>query len=91
MPRRGRPRSAAIDARILTSALRLFGKTGWADFSIEKAAQRADVSKATLYLRWQDKMGLLTDSLHFAYPPWTFDAASTPAEKLVTLTEMMVG
>ena len=89
-PRRGRPRSAAIDTRILTSALRLFGKTGWAGFSIEKAAQRADVSKATLYLRWQDKTALLIDSLHFAYPPWAFDPAWTVEETLVALVEVMI-
>jgi AcrR family transcriptional regulator len=91
MPRRGRPRSAAIDARILTGALRVFGKTGWVDFSIEKAAQRADVSKATLYLRWQDKTALLTASLCFAYPPWTFDAALAGEERLVALVEVMIG
>lgn len=91
MSRRGRPRSAAIDARILTSALRLFAKAGWADFSIEKAAQRADVSKATLYLRWQDKTALLIASLRFAYPPWIFDAAWTTEERLIVLVERMIG
>ncbi|HSX57618.1 MAG TPA: helix-turn-helix domain-containing protein, partial [Sphingomonas sp.] len=75
----------------MIGALRVFGKTGWVDFSIEKAAQRADVSKATLYLRWQDKTALLTASLCFAYPPWTFDAALTGEERLVALVEVMIG
>lgn len=89
-PRRGRPRDPAIDARILTSALRLFGRTGWADFSIEKAAKSADVSKATLYLRWQDKTALLVDALRFAYPPWVLDEAQGPAENLVAVVEAMI-
>lgn len=89
-PRRGRPRNPAIDARILTSALRLFGRTGWSDFSIEKAAKSADVSKVTLYLRWQDKTSLLVDALHFAYPPWVLDEARGAAENLATVVEVMI-
>lgn len=88
--RRGRPRDPAIDARILTSALRLFGRTGWGEFSIEKAAKSADVSKVTLYLRWQNKTALLIDALQFAYPPWAFDDAPEAAEKLVTIVEAMI-
>jgi AcrR family transcriptional regulator len=89
-PRRGRPRDPAIDARILTSALRLFGRTGWSDFSIEKTAKSADVSKVTLYLRWQDKTSLLIDALHFAYPTWVLDEARSAAENLITVVEAMI-
>lgn len=88
--RRGRPRDPAIDARILSSALRLFGRTGWADFSIEKAAKRADVSKVTLYLRWRNKAALLTDALHFAYPQWTLDDSREAEENLVLIVELMI-
>lgn len=89
-PRRGRPRDPAIDARILSSALRLFGRTGWTDFSIEKAAKRADVSKATLYLRWQNKTALLTDAIHVAYPPWPLDDRRESEESLVLIVELMI-
>jgi len=89
-PRRGRPRDPAIDARILTSALRLFGRTGWSDFSIEKAAKSADVSKVTLYLRWRDKTALLIDALRFAYPPWVVDEARDAAENLAIVVEVMI-
>lgn len=88
--RRGRPRDPAIDARILSSALRLFGKTGWANFSIENAAKTADVSKATLYLRWRDKTSLLTDALHLAYPPWTLDDSREAEENLVLIVDLMI-
>lgn len=88
--RRGRPRDPAIDARILSSALRLFGRTGWADFSIERAAKSADVSKTTLYLRWQDKSSLLVDALYFAYPPWVLDEGLEAKESLVAVVEMMI-
>lgn len=89
-PRRGRPRDPAIDARILSSALRLFGKTGWADFSIERAAKSADVSKVTLYLRWRDKTALLTDALHFAHPPWTLDDSLEAEESLALIVDLMI-
>ena len=88
--RRGRPRDPAIDTRILSSTLRLIGRTGWADFSIERAAKSADVSKATLYLRWRDKASLLVDALHFAYPPWALDEGPEPEESLVAVVGLMI-
>lgn len=89
--RRGRPRDPAIDARILSSALRTFARTGWADFSIEKTAKRADVAKATLYLRWTDKASLLIDALRFAYPPWPLADGLEAEEALVVIVELMIG
>jgi AcrR family transcriptional regulator len=41
----------------------LFGKVGWAGFSMEAVARRAGVGKASLYLRWRSKEALLTEAL----------------------------
>ncbi|WP_447725706.1 TetR/AcrR family transcriptional regulator [Sphingomonas koreensis] len=87
--RRGRPRSTAIDLRILQGALRLFARTGWADFSMEMAARHANVSKATLYLRWSNKASLLADALRHAYPTWTIDGDLPVEAALVELVSLM--
>lgn len=87
--RRGRPRDTAIDARILKSAAILFGRFGWGDFSIEKTAKHAGVSKATLYLRWVDKEALLLDALASTLPSWRLDSRIPPDRALVVLVETM--
>lgn len=88
--RRGRPRDPAIDARIQSTALRLFGRSGWSDFSIDHVVRRAGVSKATLYLRWQDKGSLLRDALLFTYPPWTLGAGQDAEDELILYVERMI-
>jgi len=59
----GRPRDPEVDRRITLAAVALFGETGWAGFSLEAVARRAGVGKASIYLRWETKERLLTDSL----------------------------
>ncbi|WP_449397114.1 TetR/AcrR family transcriptional regulator [Devosia riboflavina] len=66
----GRPRNAEVDRRILVTAIDLFIRAGWADFSIDEVARRAKVGKASIYLRWRDKGDLLFDALSAAYQPW---------------------
>jgi AcrR family transcriptional regulator len=52
-----------VDRRIAQAALDLFGEAGWAGFAIEAVARRAGVGKASVYLRWSTKEGLLTDAV----------------------------
>jgi len=52
-----------VDRRVAQAALDLFAESGWAGFSMEAVARRAGVGKASLYLRWSTKEGLLTDAL----------------------------
>jgi len=59
----GRPRDPAVDRRITQAALHLFADHGWAGFAMEAVARRAGVGKASLYLRWSTKEGLLTDAV----------------------------
>ncbi|MBC3193034.1 TetR/AcrR family transcriptional regulator [Pseudonocardia sp. C8] len=59
----GRPRDPEVDRRIADAAVALFGRTGWAGFSVEGVARAAGVGKASIYLRWESKEQLLGDAL----------------------------
>jgi AcrR family transcriptional regulator len=71
-PRRGRPRSEARKQAILQAAFELLGERGLGGTSMDAVADRAGVSKATIY-RWWDSKELL--ALDAVYAEW--DTAST--------------
>lgn len=54
----GRPRSQEVDEAILKAARALFYRQAYSAVSMEAIAQRAGVSKATLYRRWPNKATL---------------------------------
>jgi len=60
---RGRPRAADIEMRVFEATLVVFGRHGWSGFSIEAVAAEARVGKASIYLRWNDKLQLLMDAI----------------------------
>jgi AcrR family transcriptional regulator len=49
---RGRPRSARAHQAILDAANYLLEECGFVDLTIDEVAQRAGVSKTTIYRRW---------------------------------------
>ncbi|MEB3070284.1 TetR/AcrR family transcriptional regulator [[Mycobacterium] vasticus] len=55
----GRPRDPDVDRRILEAAILEYGDAGYDGLVMERVAQRAGVSKATLYLRWSGRDALL--------------------------------
>lgn len=59
----GRPRDPAMEQRVHLASCRVYGRLGWAGFSIESVAREAGVGKASIYLRWTDKTSLLVDAL----------------------------
>lgn len=59
----GRPRSAEADKAIIKAASHLFCHQPFADISMEAIAQRAGISKATLYRRWPNKPTLAVEVL----------------------------
>lgn len=61
--RRGRPRNPAVDAAVLDAAMDLLGEVGYARLTMRDVATRAQVSKASVYLRWPNKVALVTDAL----------------------------
>jgi AcrR family transcriptional regulator len=67
--RRGRPRVAGVDESILAAALEVVGEVGIAKMSMDQLAERAGVSKATIYRRWTSKEQLVLDAIESAMSP----------------------
>lgn len=61
--RPGRPRDPAVDTAILTAAREVFVARGVEATSIEAVAQRAGVTRLTIYRRYRDKQELLLHML----------------------------
>ncbi|WP_113703041.1 TetR/AcrR family transcriptional regulator [Nonomuraea lactucae] len=74
----GRPRSRDADEAILAAALELLIESGAGATSIERVAQRAGVTRATVYRRFPDKTALLVEaieSMHTDHDPGALDWA----------------
>ena len=65
--RRGRPRSETRRQAILRAAFELLGERGLAATSMDAVAERAGVSKATIYRWWDSKELLALDALYAAW------------------------
>ena len=63
-PRRGRPRSEKAHEAILTAAAELLLARGLGAVSMDTVAERAGVSKATIYRWWPTKQMLALDALY---------------------------
>ncbi|MGH3252299.1 MAG: TetR/AcrR family transcriptional regulator, partial [Trebonia sp.] len=74
-PARGRPRSEKARKAILVAAAELLLDRGLAAVSMDAVAERAGVSKATIYRWWPTKETLALDAL---YTQW---AAAAPAPR----------
>jgi AcrR family transcriptional regulator len=68
-PKRGRPRSAEVDAAVLAATLEVAREVGITRLSMDDVADRAGVSKATIYRRWPSKEQLVLDALRSAVHP----------------------
>lgn len=76
--RPGRPRSRQADTAILAAALELLIEYGAAQTSIEQVAQRAGVTRATVYRRFPDKTALLVQAIESAHADHASDAPDWP-------------
>jgi len=74
-PRRGRPRSEKARLAILEAAAELLLVQGLSAVSMDAVAERAGVSKATIYRWWPTKESLALDAL---FNEW---AAARPAAR----------
>ncbi|MFI5800881.1 TetR/AcrR family transcriptional regulator [Streptomyces sp. NPDC051677] len=62
----GPPRDPARDARILRAATELLAEGGYPALTMDKAAARAGVGKATVYRRWKSRAELAIEALDHA-------------------------
>jgi AcrR family transcriptional regulator len=56
----GRPRDPDVDAAIFRATAELLGEGGYANLTIEGVAQRAGVTRGSIYRRWTSKLVLVT-------------------------------
>jgi AcrR family transcriptional regulator len=59
----GRPRNPDVHEAILHAAAELLGLAGYANLSIEGVAQRAGISRQSIYRRWPSKLALVSELL----------------------------
>ena len=87
--RRGRPRVEGLDQALLDVTLELAGEVGLNGMSMDDLAQRAGVSKATIYRRWPSKERLVLEALNQAMRP--FDVIDTDGSGDVDEKELYSG
>jgi AcrR family transcriptional regulator len=61
--RRGRTRDPDVDVAILAAAMDLLGEIGYARLTMDQVAARARVGKASMYLRWPNKVALVAEAI----------------------------
>lgn len=64
--KRGRPRNKATQKAILAASYELLLESGFDMVTVEKIAERAKVSKATIYKWWPNKAAVVMDGFLFA-------------------------
>src|SRR5215469_11148114 len=90
-PRRGRPRDPAVDEAVLSAAVELLADAGFGRLTMEQVAARAGVGKASVYLRWPNKMTLLADAIqhHAGVVPDVPDTGSLPGDMRTFLRALL--
>ena len=89
--RRGRPRDPGVDTAIRAATVDLLGEVGYARLTMDEVAVRAGVAKASLYLRWPNKVALVADALQqrARTVPEVPDTGTLPADMRVFLTALL--
>jgi AcrR family transcriptional regulator len=77
VPRRGRPRSESSRQAILAAARELLLEHGLNSVSVDALAERAGVSKATIYRWWPSKELLALDALFTQWDPGSAEPRDT--------------
>jgi AcrR family transcriptional regulator len=62
--RAGRPRDPRVHEAILRATAELLGEGGYAKLAIDGVAQRAMVTRQSIYRRWPTKLELVAELLH---------------------------
>src|SRR5919204_5079855 len=91
--RRGRPRDPSVDAAIRAATMALLGEVGYARLTMDQVAGRAGVGKASLYLRWPNKVVLVADAIQHrsGVVPEVPDTGSLREDMLAFLRALLRG
>src|SRR5438128_907003 len=91
--RRGRPRDPGVDEAILSAAVDLLAQVGFARLTMEQVAARAGVGKASVYLRWPNKVTLVAEAIQHrsAVVPDVPDTGSLREDMLLFLRSLLRG
>jgi len=89
--RRGRPRDPAVDEAVLTAAVDLLAEVGYARLTMDQIAAGAGVGKASVYLRWPNKVALVAEAIqqHSAVVPDVPDTGSLREDMLTFLRALL--
>jgi AcrR family transcriptional regulator len=89
--RRGRPRDPAVDQAILAAAVDLLAEGGYARLTMEQVAARAGVGKASVYLRWPNKVALVAEAIQHrsAVVPEIADTGRLPEDMRMFLRALL--
>ncbi len=89
--RRGRPRDTGVDEAVLTAAVDLLAEVGYARLTMDQIAARAGVGKASVYLRWPNKVALVAEAIqqHSAVVPDVPDTGSLREDMLTFLRALL--
>lgn len=90
-PRRGRPRDPAVDEAVLAAALELLADGGFTRLTMDQVAARAGVGKASVYLRWPNKLALVAEAIQqrAGVVPDLPDTGSLPADMRTFLRALL--
>ncbi|WP_432059167.1 TetR/AcrR family transcriptional regulator [Streptomyces sp. S1] len=89
-PRRGRPRSEAVERAIFEAVGGLLDEgVPLTELSVERIARTAGVGKATIYRRWSGKEDLFVDLLRSLEPPDPVLPGTSARDDLVALLESL--
>lgn len=91
--RRGRPRDAGVDERVLTVTWDLLLAKGYTGLNVDEVAERAAVAKTTLYRRWPTKdhlvIAVVTRVIPAVHVPETGDLCHDLTEFAIGLTAVL--
>ncbi|MFT3976735.1 MAG: TetR/AcrR family transcriptional regulator [Sphingomonas bacterium] len=80
----GRPRQAALDARIKESAVALLSEKGFAGLSVNSICKRAGVPRPTFYRRWPSGVAALVEAFNDRFEGALLEDTGDVAADLLT-------
>lgn len=91
--RRGRTRDPEVDEAILAAAMDLLAEIGYARLTMDQVAARARVGKASVYLRWPNKVALVAEAIQHraAVVPDIPDTGSLREDMRTFLRDLLCG